>query len=131
MKLVHDQHQQLFWRLGMLGYKLGVHEQLGLKLALNGGGWNACGFLDIKESQESAHGIGATWETIQNSVGEIHFFTFGSCLVNRGGTNSDRLDLPLMDASEGVLERSHMVSVHLVKIAKVLNASGQMTPWES
>ena len=51
--------------------------------------------------------------------------------MNRSGTNSDRLDLPLMDASEGVFERNQMVSVHLVKIDKALNASGQMTPWES
>ena len=51
--------------------------------------------------------------------------------MNRGGTNSDRLDLPLTDASEGVFERNQMVSVHLVKIAKALKASGQMTPWES
>ena len=51
--------------------------------------------------------------------------------MNRGGTKRDRPDLSLIDASEGVLERSQMVSVHLVKIAKALNASGQMTPWDS
>ncbi len=51
--------------------------------------------------------------------------------MNRGGTNRDRLDLSLMDASEGVLERSQMVSVHLVKIDKALNASGQITPWDA
>lgn len=51
--------------------------------------------------------------------------------MNRGGTNSDRLGLPLTDAIEGVFDRNQMLSVHLVKIAKALNASGQMTPWES
>ena len=48
--------------------------------------------------------------------------------MNRGGTNSDRVGLPLMDASEGVFDLNQMLSVHLVKIAKALNASGQMTP---
>ena len=43
--------------------------------------------------------------------------------MNKGGTKSETVRLVLAPANEGDLERSQIVSVHLVKIANTLKAS--------